>query len=196
MMHERPAHLIGCLLALGLPPTIRKRRLLYTTAARIGFAPVGIATFTQGIGGAEELADSGQPRFGVDDIRRRLRRRMPRRNSTSWDWRQLGLESLEASPNLSPWHFQENTLRALADAYRELFANPFVALEWNLEWFMSTVRDLAAHIYENREFHLMPVLGDALLDAGCDHQLIQEHCRSTKPHARGCWVVDAILGKS
>jgi hypothetical protein len=80
------------------------------------------------------------------------------------------------------------------NAYRELFPNPFVPLEWNPEWFTSTVRELAAHIYENRDFSAMPILGDALMDAGCDHQLVQEHCRSTKPHARGCWVVDAILG--
>jgi hypothetical protein len=60
----------------------------------------------------------------------------------------------------------------------------------------STVRDLAAHIYASRDFSAMPILADALLDAGCDHQLIQDHCRASKPHARGCWVVDAILGKS
>jgi hypothetical protein len=85
---------------------------------------------------------------------------------------------------------------AFANAYRELFPNPFVPLAWQPEWFTSTVCDLAAHIYERREFHLMPILGDALMDAGCDHQLVQNHCHAAKPHARGCWVVDAILGKS
>ncbi|MBA4188342.1 MAG: hypothetical protein C0467_10090 [Planctomycetaceae bacterium] len=77
-----------------------------------------------------------------------------------------------------------------------MFPNPFVPLEWNPEWLTSTVRDLAAHIYAERDFATMPILGDGLMDAGCDHQLIQDHCRSTKPHARGCWVVDAILGKT
>ena len=51
-------------------------------------------------------------------------------------------------------------------------------------------------IYDRHAFDLMPILSDALLDAGCDHQLVQEHCRSGKPHARGCWVLDALLGRS
>ncbi|WP_439629481.1 hypothetical protein [Gemmata sp.] len=42
----------------------------------------------------------------------------------------------------------------------------------------------------------MPILGDALQDAGCDHDLVLGHCRGAKLHARGCWVVDAILGKT
>jgi hypothetical protein len=36
---------------------------------------------------------------------------------------------------------------------------------------------------------------NALEDAGCDNQDIQAHCRSEGPHVRGCWVVDALLGK-
>ena len=42
----------------------------------------------------------------------------------------------------------------------------------------------------------MPILADALQDAGCDNEDILSHCRSEGPHVRGCWVVDLILGKS
>lgn len=83
-----------------------------------------------------------------------------------------------------------------ADVLRDQVPNPFVPLEWRREWLTSTVRALAAEIYEKRAFELMPVLGDSLMDAGCDHPLVLEHCRTTKPHARGCWVVDAIRGKT
>lgn len=83
----------------------------------------------------------------------------------------------------------------VADVLKDIIPNPFVPLEWNPEWFTSTVRGLAVHMYESRDFSTMPILGDALQDAGCDHDLILGHCRGTKPHARGCWVVDAILGK-
>ena len=41
----------------------------------------------------------------------------------------------------------------------------------------------------------MNILADALLDAGCDNEDIIQHCRSTKDHVRGCWVVDLILRK-
>ena len=50
--------------------------------------------------------------------------------------------------------------------------------------------------HDARDFGLMPILGDALQDAGCEHADILDHCRSAGPHVRGCWVVDLVLGKS
>jgi hypothetical protein len=42
----------------------------------------------------------------------------------------------------------------------------------------------------------MPILADALQDAGCDNEDILNHCRDAKQtHIRGCWVVDVVLGK-
>jgi len=100
------------------------------------------------------------------------------------------------TPRLPGTEDQKHSGVAASDVYRDVTPNPFLPLEWNAEWFTPTVRQLASHIYENRDFTTMPILGDAMMDAGCDHQLIQDHCRTTKPHARGCWVVDAILGKT
>ena len=48
---------------------------------------------------------------------------------------------------------------------------------------------------EAREFGAMPILADALQDAGCDSDDILDHCRGDGPHVRGCWVVDLVLGK-
>jgi hypothetical protein len=62
-------------------------------------------------------------------------------------------------------------------------------------WQTSTVIDLARIIYDERAFDRMPILADALMDAGCDSEDILNHCRSDGPHVRGCWVVDLILGK-
>ena len=42
----------------------------------------------------------------------------------------------------------------------------------------------------------LPILADALQDAGCEDADILGHCRSGGPHVRGCWVVDLVLGKS
>jgi PPM family protein phosphatase len=59
-----------------------------------------------------------------------------------------------------------------------------------------TVANLVRAIEEEKAFHLMPVLADALEDAGCTDAAILGHCRGPGPHAHGCWVVDLLLGKS
>ena len=51
-------------------------------------------------------------------------------------------------------------------------------------------------MYDSRDFSLMPILADALQDAGCENEHILNHCRDTEAkHVRGCWVVDLVLGK-
>jgi hypothetical protein len=65
----------------------------------------------------------------------------------------------------------------------------------NLEWPTSTVVTLARQMYESRDFSAMPILADALQDAGCENADVLAHCRGPGPHVRGCWVVDLLLGK-
>ncbi len=78
---------------------------------------------------------------------------------------------------------------------RDIFGNPFRSVEFHLEWFTSDVLALARGIYADRAFDRMPILADALQDAGCDDDDILTHCREAREHARGCWVVDLLLGK-
>ncbi len=84
------------------------------------------------------------------------------------------------------------------DLVRELWGNPFrppvVARSW-LSWNDGVVVRLAEAIYEEHAFERMPLLADALLDAGCTDEALLAHCREPRPHARGCWVLDALLGK-
>jgi hypothetical protein len=63
-------------------------------------------------------------------------------------------------------------------------------------WLTATVIDLAGTIYAERAFDRLPILADALMDAGCDNDEIIAHCRAEAPHVRGCWVVDVLLGKA
>jgi hypothetical protein len=64
------------------------------------------------------------------------------------------------------------------------------------EWRTDTVVALACQMDESRDFSAMPILADALQDAGCDNDDILTHCRDTSAtHAHGCWVVDLVLGK-
>jgi hypothetical protein len=92
---------------------------------------------------------------------------------------------------------------AQAHLLREIFGNPFRPVPFRAEW--SAVNDglvlrLAEAIYQERAFERMPILGDALEEAGCADQRILDHCRrndsaSGVGHVRGCWVLDSILGK-
>jgi hypothetical protein len=78
---------------------------------------------------------------------------------------------------------------------RELFGNPFQTVTLNQSWLAPNVVSFAQAIYEDRAFGRMPELADALEEAGCDNPEILAHCRQPGPHVRGCWVVDAVLGK-
>jgi hypothetical protein len=80
---------------------------------------------------------------------------------------------------------------------RDLFGpHPFRRVAANPHWLTSTVVALAQGIYEDRAFDRMPILADALQDAGCDDESVLDHCRGGGIHVRGCWVLDLILSKS
>ena len=79
---------------------------------------------------------------------------------------------------------------------RDIFGNPFRPVAFSPEWRTDTAVSLARQMYESREFSAMPILADALQDAGCDNADILGHCRDPNAtHGRGCWVVDLVLGK-
>jgi hypothetical protein len=61
-------------------------------------------------------------------------------------------------------------------------------------WLTSTALALARGIYDDRAFDRLPILADALEEAGCDDAEVLGHCRGPGPHVRGCWVVDMLLG--
>jgi hypothetical protein len=84
---------------------------------------------------------------------------------------------------------------AMAQLVREVFGNLFRPIAFSPEWRTDTAVALAQQIYESREFGAMPILADALQDAGCDNEDVLAHCRGAGPHVRGCWVVDLVLGK-
>lgn len=82
---------------------------------------------------------------------------------------------------------------------RDLLGNPFqhssLDPAW-LAWDGGVIPKLAQGIYDERRFEDLPVLADALEEAGCTDPDILNHCRSPETHVRGCWVVDLILGKT
>jgi hypothetical protein len=78
---------------------------------------------------------------------------------------------------------------------RDIFGNPFLPITFPPSWRTPTVIALAQQMYESRDFSAMPVLADALQEAGYDNEDILNHCRQPGTHVRGCWVVDLVLNK-
>ena len=91
-----------------------------------------------------------------------------------------------------------------ATILRDIFGNPFrcvpLAHVW-LTWNNGSVPSLAQGIYDDQwiywkqAFERMPILADALEEAGCDNADILGHCRQPGTHVRGCWALDLLLGK-
>jgi hypothetical protein len=83
----------------------------------------------------------------------------------------------------------------LFDLFGPLPFRPVTLDQSWLSWNDGIVAKIAQGIYEDRAFDRMPILHDALLDAGCSDEDLLLHCRNPEGHVRGCWVVDQILGK-
>jgi hypothetical protein len=82
---------------------------------------------------------------------------------------------------------------------RDVVGNPFrpppaIDPAW-LAWHDGLVAAVAGAMYQEGRFADMPVLADALEDAGCADQQLLTHCRSGGLHVRGCWAVELLLGK-
>lgn len=87
---------------------------------------------------------------------------------------------------------------AQADLLREIVGNPFRSVAVDPTWLHGNgdiVAALAQGIDEERAFEHVPILADALEEAGCTDTAILEHCRGPRPHVRGCWVIDLLLDK-
>jgi hypothetical protein len=198
----------------------RKARLLGVAFASDIVNFVAEPEIRDGIAIAERFADG----LATDDERRDARNRAEKSIPDYWNYRGAlpfevirhsysavaGLNYRDILPNLtdavrdarsalismaeqSQEGFYRNRLeRLLID---EIFALLFRPVALDPRWLSASVLDLSCAIYEERAFERMPILADALMDAGCDNDDILNHCRGDGPHVRGCWVVDLLLGK-
>src|SRR5262249_31790831 len=102
------------------------------------------------------------------------------------------------SPSLASFsrEFSVPTDRTLSDMLRDIFGNPLRPVAFDHAWRTDTAVTLAKGMFESRDSSAMPILADALQDAGCENDDILNHCRDANGiHVRGCWVVDLVLGK-
>ncbi|MCE9564117.1 MAG: hypothetical protein K8U57_18900 [Planctomycetes bacterium] len=86
----------------------------------------------------------------------------------------------------------------MANIVRDILGNPFrpvaVLSEWREANFGAALR-IAEHIVATGNYGDVPILADALEDAGCSDEELLNFCRNGE-HYAGCWVVDAVLGRN
>jgi hypothetical protein len=107
--------------------------------------------------------------------------------TSTWEMSIIGWRSVPRS--------ERETVRRRTALLREIVGpTPPPALEpaW-LSWQDGQVAKLARVIYDERTFEQLPILADALEEAGCSDERILRHCRGDGEHVRGCWVLDAAL---
>ncbi|MDY3554692.1 hypothetical protein R5W24_003819 [Gemmata sp. JC717] len=86
--------------------------------------------------------------------------------------------------------------RRFRDVLAEVLGPRRGATPFAPEWRTATAVAIARQAYESRDFSALPILADALQDAGCNSADALSHCRDPNAaHVRGCWVVDLVLGK-
>ncbi len=115
--------------------------------------------------------------------------------------RVAALHAVSDFPLLDPNYASElsaeyrDEMAAQADLFRDVFGPDPSSYRGDIDpqWLTSDVQALARGIYANRDFGAMPILADALQDAGCADDDILTHCREAPVHARGCWVVEMLL---
>ena len=133
---------------------------------------------------AEELAE----RFG------RYPRRKRQITAEAEEWADRGGHILDGMLSKRLRDAAARTRRGFARTVHDLFGNPFRPVSFDPRWKTADVVALARGIYDERAFDRMPLLADALMDAGCSDDRVIAHCREPGAHYRGCWVVDAVLG--
>lgn len=113
----------------------------------------------------------------------------------------LGMRAVQRHAQREDWLGNASVRHEQCELLRELFGNPFrpipVADSW-LRWNDGCIIKLARAIYDEHSFGDMPVLADALEEAGCTDPGVLAHCRSDggDAHVRGCWVLDVLLGRA
>jgi hypothetical protein len=111
--------------------------------------------------------------------------------------------------NREPFQAVAESLRALqregvkapwiAGVLRDVAGPPFRRMTVRRQWLRSNeaaVQRLAEAIAAEQAFEQVPVLGDALEDAGCTEAALLDHCRAPQAHVPGCWLLDALLGRA
>jgi hypothetical protein len=209
---------------LGESASPRKLRLFGVACARMALPPDPDADMLNMLATVEQFADGTASRAALKRARAALAERHPERVARWSPLYTDHIQTVPAwhiarkNPRLAALVCSEVCLYSLGRRYspsgsvgmtinpdivkaqvvllRDIFGNPSRPAVLSETWRTSDAVGLARSMYDSRDFVPMPILADALEDAGCDSADILGHCRAEAPHVRGCWVVDQVLGKS
>jgi hypothetical protein len=194
--------------------TARKFRLFMVAWCRRDWDRIQFPIVKEAVQLAERFADGNASKKNLEAMFDRVRR------APIWGWdhvrtvvwpdsRQMAESAEQFCRQVGGWHIEpqpfdparhelfRQTLRLRNDMLRDIIGNPYRPAFFSPSWRTDTAVTLAQQMYESRDFGAMPILADALQDAGCDNEDILNHCRDmTATHVRGCWVVDLVLGKN
>jgi hypothetical protein len=113
-----------------------------------------------------------------------------------WAYEYSDLEYMAAEGYVSAEHLAEQDRQVIAFASRwSLRCVPNRPDPAWLRWNGGCAAQLARTIDADGAFDDLPILADALEDAGCAVAEILDHCRAGAAHAHRCWAVDWLLGR-
>jgi hypothetical protein len=193
----------------------RKLRLLCVTCCHLIWPRLLDKRSRKAVAAAEQYADGLVAEQGLkaawDAARQAARKSRPSRrrakyrqvSTPEWD----AVSAATADDSLVEY-FAPEAVQAVLEAgdpeepppplcpfIRDIFGNPLRPVAADPRWLTSTAVALAQTIYGDRAFDRLPILADALEDAGCDDYDVLGHLRGEGPHVRGCWALDLVLGK-
>jgi hypothetical protein len=183
----------------------RKTRLIACACAREA-RPMGVAASAEAIRLAERFADGeatphelASMRFGGQFLPGHAA--WPVCWSPDEDYHRMLQRCIAWATGFYPGTRLSGDFRAvearMADIVRDVAGDPAdvrpIEPAWRA-WDGGTVVKMARAIYDERAYDQMPILADALEEAGCADPALLDHCRVGRGHVRGCWVLDAVLG--
>jgi hypothetical protein len=196
--------------------TERKLRLLLVHSARLLWDRLTLPEFREAIEVAEQYIEGRASAAALKNANSRIYDVAMNRNASPervewWDrLRENGdtlfvalgptfsVQGLERLERTNSWRSIARFIPdRLPGLFRELFGPlPFRPVAFDPAWRTADALLLARGVYDDRAFDRLPILADALQDAGCDADDLLNHLRdATAPHARGCWALDLVLGK-
>jgi hypothetical protein len=164
----------------------RKLRLFACACARAAWHPLPNAASRTLLEIAESFADGTARTTDVQNARRR-----------GYCMGLIWILADDAKQAARSWTHSADppTPAAASSLIRDICGNPFRPVPATRQSLGSSVQHLATSIYGKTSFDRLPLLADALEDAGCTDAELLSHLRSPGPHVRGCWAVDLVLGK-